>query len=1827
MNARPNHAASRPAERHSVRPRRIRRTNPMRTPPRAPRRRSATPIRLLTSLMGFAVFFGASLGRAAPPAGTHIDNSALAVGSDAGGGWLSQRSDTVEAIIQPWGSVTLTPGTLVSGAAGASVHLPHRLTNPGNLDSNVRIDVGNLGGDAFDLASLTLIEDLDRSGTLTPGDVALAPGAVITIAPGDSIDVLAGGIIPTATPPLALAMLQVTATELAGGTIVTATDTVRSLAGPPPPVMAFYTDGSYSATTITGAAGQPLYLEASAPACDLDPTRPDTISISLFSQRIGDSQTYAAIETAPSSGLFRIGPSIPTALLATGGGAVPAGVLAIARNDEIVATLAGCGSASTLAHVWIDPAGVVFDSRSDAPISGARVALIDVTGQGNGGQAGGAARVFQSDGVTPAPSSVLTDVSGSYVFPNVQASTYRLDVTPPSNYSFPSQLPIASLPPSHVLDATGSYGGDFSSPLAAEPVRLDVPLDVVPQSAIYVEKTAGTSLAEIGDLIDYSVRIEGRSDTSFTAVSVTDRLPVGFAYVAGSARRDQSRLADPAGSGPTLNFALGALGAHESVTLHYRARVAPGALDGDGVNHAYASAPGIVSNTASVRVELSGGVFADEATIVGTVYFDRDGNLRRDGGDPGVPGVRVVADDGTYAITDGDGRYSFYGLEPRTHALRVDRATLPAGSRFEATSHRDGGLGSRFVDLERGDLQRADFALSADSTLELEAVARATALAMHVDELTRVSRGDISWASDARPAGDPRSRPASGVLTGEEHLPLFGPGDGARADSVSAGRVLRAVTPIAVSPGGDEVFEHTLRHQTSEVGFLGLADGDTVPANRISVRVKGEPDLPLELWVNGDPVPANRVGRRVQLPDGELEGWEYVGLELKPGINRLEVAQRGNCGDEHGRATLTLVAPDALGGLTIHAMHGVPADGHSTCDVEVRALDRRGVPVTQRTYLTLESTLGDWRTADLDPDQPGVQVAIEGGEAHFALTAPTQPGLAVLHVASGSTEAETTLTFVPDLRSMIAVGMVEGIVSLHSLTRSPDATGPQLGFESSISQFSAGSADGQAQAAARAALFLKGRVREGLLLTLGYDSDRPAGQRPFRDIQPDAFYPIYGDGSVRGYEAQTTGRLYARLDRRDGSLLYGDFVAQTTGGEHSLSAYSRSLTGLAEHFEDSRMRIDAFASRDHSHQSLEELPAVGTSGPYQLATYPVVENSERIEIVTRDRDHTGVVIHSEPRTRFTDYEFDASSGRIVFKAPVPSMDADLNPVSIRVHYDVESGGDSYWVSGVEGRVHVRPSLELGGTYVDDLNPAQTNELRGVFAGLHFGPHSLLEGEYAATHVPGEPFGQGGRLEFNHADARLQLRAYTAVTDSAFSNPSAGFATGRIESSLRLTDRLDSRTQLRAEGLYTADRGGDEKRGGLLAVADRTLSDPLRAEMGFRFAGIERRDAAAPPNEFAARGKLTAQWPQHPELSGYAELEQNLADSRRLAALGGEFRFSTRGRLYARHELISSLHGPTALDASERRISSVLGVESDVNSNTHVFSEYRLEDALSGRDAQAAMGLRNGWELSPGVRLSTSFERLNPLLGSTEGPSTAATGAFDFTQDPMWKANSRVELRSSRASDGLLTSMAMAGRMNPTWTALGRTLIDFENLRSQGQRVRDRLQVGLAARAPGSGWDALGRYELHYDREPGAEGEFTRRLAHVLSLHGTGPSPFGTTSSFSWAGKLVHQEDDYLVTHSAAQWVHGRFTRDLSGPWDAGISASTLFGTGASHRDGFGLELGRSIRDGVWLSAGWNYFGYTDPDLPSEEYTQRGVFMRVRARLDEDLLGPNTRGDR
>lgn len=1799
---------------------------PATNPSRRSRARRLRPARVtrLASFLALALLAAPFAASAAPPAGTPLDNTASGAGMDslsgAPGTWFS---NTVRAVVQPLELLFLTPDRNASALPGARVAFAHRLVNGSNFTADFQLDLANAIGDDFDLSALTITRDLDRDGVADAGEPVVPSGALVAIAAGDSADLIAEGVIPGGAAAFEVGRMTLRATGTLQGASAVVLDAATVSGSLTPPALAFYGDPGFSIPTTRAFVGDPLYLAASAPQCNTDPARRDTVSLDLVSQVTGDAETFLAIETGLATGVFRITPSLPTAALGPSLSGSVNGVLEVVRNDEIVATLIGCGASVTRARLWIEPAAGVFDARSGAAVAGARVELLDMTGAGNGGNPGGPARVFLADGLTPAPNDVTSDALGTFYFPALQPSTYRLRVTPPVTYRFPSQVPPAQLASSGLpVDAAGSYGADFGIADLNAPVRWGVPLDLAGVVSLSASKSASRAYAELGDEIEYTVRVESRSDSALAALTLHDRLPVGFRYVAGTARRDTARLADPAiVAGDQLTFVLGSFAPRASGSVRYRVRIGPGAQGGDGINRAWASADSVNSNVASARVQIVGGAFGDEAMISGTVFVDGNSDRRRGAGDPGMPGVRVVLDDGTYAITDAEGRYSLYGLEPRTHALRVDPSSLPRHVMLMAADRRDDGAsGTRFVDLQRGELRRADFVVRGDSVAMI--AARERARGATASEVARAPIGFGDGSGGLAPAGDPRSRPASGVI-GEEGerraVPFATPAPGsvsAPAAPAAIASANPAVMPgAASSPGATTVppLEDLVPGLDETLGFLAPADGETLGVDQVAVRVKGALGPGFTLSVNGEEVSVARVGRRVSSPETGVEAWEYLGVRLQSGVNQLAVAQ-----GSFASAALTVVVGGALDRLEIVAPEDAAAGGAPAL-VRIRALDDRGVRVGARRVVTLETSLGNWETADLMPNEPGVQVVIEGGEGAFALAAPVNPGVATLRASAMGRTSQARVAFAPRLTPLFAVGVLEGVVSWQSLVRGKSAgANPRTGFESEIEQFRSQRSDGKGSAAARGSMFIKGRVAHDALLTLGWASDKPEGLRRFRDVQPDAFYPAWGDASVRGYEAQSTGHLYARVDRGPASVLYGDFVTRGAGAS-SLSGYTRSLTGVQQLWDDRRVKVAAFTSRERSKRRVEELRGLGISGPYTLPGAPLIENSERVEVLVRDRDQPSVILETSARAPYTDYEIEPLSGRLTFKAPVPSFDAELNPVSIRVGYEVESGGEPFWVSGLESRVKLSDRLEVGGTYVDDHDPESPRELRGGFLGTKLGAGTELEAEWAATRTLGGVSGHGGRLELRHDARGVQSRLFAAVTDSSFDNPGAGFGSGRIESGGRLLLPFSPRDRFRAEALYSADVAGEQRRGGLLLSHDHSLSEHLRSELGLRAAGARERSRDTDPASVALRARLNAQLPRRPELSGYAEAEQNLLDSRRMLALGAEYRLRMLGRLYARHELASTLTGPYALNESQRRLATVFGVDADVARDQHVFGEYRLGNVVAGREAEAAIGLRNVWPAGNGIRIGTTFERVSPLEGPGDGATTALTGAIEFAEGVEWKGSHRIELRTARASDSFLGTTVFACRLDSAWTALGRNLMSVSDERQGRGAAREWLQVGFAYRQPrAEDWDVLGRYELRFDREAAPGEPRRRRLAHVVSLHGTGRLLDAFTASAAWAGKRVGERTDGIPSSSGLQRVAGRVTADFGASWDAGLHSSTLLG-GAERRASIGAEIGRQMGGGVWLSAGWNHFGYEDRDFGDADWTRAGGYLRLRAKVDERLL--------
>ena len=1330
-----------------------------------------------------------------------------------------------------------------------------------------------------------------------------------------------------------------------------------------------------------------------------------------------------------------------------------------------------------------------------------------------------------------------------------------------------------------------------------------IALDSGSLSGLTLQKEGSKTQAEFGDFIDYALTITNKTGVLVTGLTVSDQLPPGLAYVTGSARLNvQGGLEPGMRPGATLlfNYPSLVLEVNGTAIVRYRVRIGVGApTQGEVINRAVANSGVLQSNSASFKTRISAGVFSDDAYAFGKVYMSCARVATRDSAsnateEVGIAGVRLYLENGTNVITDDEGKWSLYGLKPVTHVLRLDQTTLPAGAILGVLDNRNSGTPeSRFMDLKKGEFHKADFVVTNcdDALVRAEVSAR---------RLAQLSRADSESEARVRLRLDPENRPV--VVSDVRALPASSLGASGNAVSMASPSVTGALIELPTAVGGGtaltpvrqigqmgqasslsgifapallpepvampvkpavESAQITLDAPLAEAvprpvvvvvdlkvllpqlnnqwAFLGLTDGDTMTGPVINVRVKGEMNHSLRLSVNGEVIDEHRVGTKATLESENLAAWEYIGIQLQAGVNTLRLDAVDSFGINRFSQTISVTVPGQLALIQIDLPALARADLRTPVVIGVRLSDAHGVPVTARTALTLEADRGRWLDADRDPSEPGTQVFMEGGRAQFQLQAPAEPGEARLRVSAGRLSKEVRLVLLPEIRPMIGVGVVEGVLDFTkrgALTLGAMPAG--AAFESELS--SLGSDPMGGRASARSAFFFKGTVQGDYLLTAAFDSDKAQHDRLFRDIRPDEFYPVYGDASIRGFEAQSSQKLYVRIDKNRSYLLYGDFTTASSAEVRQLSQSNRTLTGVKTVYEDTVLRATSYASRTAQTQQVEEFASVGTSGPYFLSAgggAELVVNSEVVTIVVRDRVQPGVVLSSTPVTRFVDYTLEPYTRRLLFTHAIASVDTRLNPQSIRVTYEVNSGGAEFLVAGTDVQVKVADALQLGVVGSMDENPVNHRKLTAVTALSRLGASTTLASEVVKTETDLKGTGYASRVDLRQQTERLAIAVQGIRTSEGFDNPGASSSAGRTDASARVEYVLSAETSLRAEAVYGKTLNGAEQNR-LAASVQQKFSATTVGELGLNRgqstgsssgfdygqtaayngvtggsaggsglggsvgAAVVASTAASLASSTAAsvttvRGRVTTEVPGLPQAKVFIEGEQDVAQSQRhIVAVGGSYALTDKTRAYGRYELLSTLVDPSvALGSAQPHNTAILGVDSNYMEGGRVYNEYRLAQAGDVRPVQAAMGVRNAIKLSKEIQFTGGIEQTKSMGGAATGStgtgtglamgtgnSTAVISGVDYMTE-RFKASGVAEMRRGSDATTALVSAGMGYKLDADWRLLTRSV--FTDSQGQGvnagnERRLLRNQVGVALRpAEQDVWNALARYEHKLER--------------------------------------------------------------------------------------------------------------------------------------------------
>lgn len=1596
----------------------------------------------------------------------------------------------------------------------------------------------------------------------------------------------------------------------------------------------------------------------------------DSIQATLVTSS-GDRETVTIFETGPNTGVF-VG-AIPTSAIPPS--PVPRDChLSVAANDTIAIAVQGSDTVSPIAsatiNVLVDPYGLVFDSEDGAPVNGAKVSLVDAV-------TGAPVRAFAPDGVTVWPSIVFTGqtvtdgagatypmLPGEYRFPLVAPGQYRVVVQPPAPYTTPStsspaQLATIVRPDGFPVTITD---GSFAKPFALTsfgPVRIDIPADR-PPVAVGLVKTASRDRAQPGDVVFYTVTAKNlEASHAKRGVVLTDRPSSLMRLRSDSVRVDGAPnpgAVTIAPDGHTLTVALGTIAAGATRTVTYAMTVRPDATAGQAVNKAIATDARGLTSYASAVVNIDDDSLAGRMTLIGRIT---DGDCTVRAGRRGIPGVRVMLEDGSFAITDAEGRYHFDGLVPGDHVAAALEATLPEGGKFlncGRSTRNAGSATSRFVSGQGGSLAVADFS--------------ATVPIGELDKLTRVYDKKLDYAAEksgkiksvtsvnAADAGKSTAASPSG-----EHLP-GNLDDASRSDRTAAG----SDTDWLAQGDGPNGFL-----------FPGADHNPRAPAVRVVIRHR--PAQKVELLADGKPVPKVAFDAIKRSANGGWAVSAWRGIPIEGDVVHLTAVIRNTDGSEAERLTRDVYfATSAAEARVVPLQSHLVADGRTRPVIAVRLTDRNGRPLHAGVSGDFQMSTPYESAEALD----AMQSRALTGLGRFAprWTIKGDDGIALIELAptlvSGPLQLDFSFTdsrqngqglgaqgnqqkrrqsleawIVPGAQKWTLVGLAEGAAGKRTIADAMERSGR---FDSDLGD------------RGRVAFYAKGRVLGSTLLTVAYDSAKQRDQqRLLGAIDPKAYYTVFADGSDRRFDAASRNKLYVRIESAKFTALFGDF--ETGFNQTQLARYQRTATGVKAEARIGGVHAAAYATRVASAHHHDEIQGAGISGPYRLAAPSIIANSETVIIEVRDRLRSEVIVDSHTLTRFIDYDIDLLSGTITFKQPILSRDASLNPQFIVVDYEIDqaatggqmnAGGRADWTSA-NGKIRV------GGTLLTDTGNGPRTGLGGLDLKARIAHGTEVRAEVAASRTGGATK-SAWLAEVEHHDGRLDVLAYARSMDQGFGvGQSTGAESGRrkygVDARYNLTEALSlttsgwldnsladatQREALQVHGDYR--NGRNDYRLGFSALRDR-LVDGSTANSATIDGGVTQR---------LLDGKL--------ELDGSASIGLGKTDAVDLPSryqLGARYTLSSRIKLIGSYEIaqgsaVNARTGRLGFEVTPwtgARVTSQVGTQDIAEYGKRSFAAFGLSQSLTVTKHLSIDATVDSNHVLSGIKASQVVNLLQPVAS---GGHLGDNGqiAEDFTALTLgmtWRANRWTTTLRGEYRDGEL-----AKRKGVTFGVIrqlgegsiagsGFTWTKAHGIDGTASEIFDGA-VAFAYRPANAAFASLAKVEFRSDwtvnPTGGAAGVTAAAGPTALNVDGTARASrvIGSVST-NWSPRgRIHGEngDEFVQRSEIALFGAVRYNLDRYQGYDLAATAvlggldahigigerveiggtATIRSTLSDHVTQFavGPTIGVVPARDVILTLGYNFAGFRDRDFSATRSTTKGVFATLKVKFDTSTLG-------
>lgn len=469
----------------------------------------------------------------------------------------------------------------------------------------------------------------------------------------------------------------------------------------------------------------------------------------------------------------------------------------------------------------------------------------------------------------------------------------------------------------------------------------------------------------------------------------------------------------------------------------------------------------------------------------------------------------------------------------------------------------------------------------------------------------------------------------------------------------------------------------------------------------------------------------------------------------------------------------------------------------------------------------------------------------------------------------------------------------------------------------------------------RLAFYVKGKIKGRYLLTAAADTGDGKIENLFQGldakdprqflsrIDPDDYYPVYGDDSSAIEDAPTRGKFYVRLERGPSHVMWGNFRSNITGTEflrNNRALYgasgvyrSEAVTGEGE----AQTALDVYAAQPGTLPQHDVFRGTGGSA-YFLKFQDITPGSETITIETRNAT-TGWVVARRTLKDGDDYDLDYIQGVLLLRNPVPSTgpagtenfvvaDYEFTPASGEVDGYVVGGRAQQWLGD-----HVR----TGVTGMTDKTGKSDQILYGADLRVQATPRTFVEGEVARSEGPG--FGStysadGGLTLQDTPTAGAKNRSANAwrVNGRAdMADLTGGRITGHVSGRYEHFDRgfstrdnqvreekqawgteaeIELSSRVKTKAAYSEQRVADGTTDReMVATARIAVDDHVRVEPFARYTNKERAAAVAADNT-GERGdlgvRITHAWDEHTEVYVFGQGTVAVSGTRKADHRGG-----------------------------------------------------------------------------------------------------------------------------------------------------------------------------------------------------------------------------------------------------------------------------------------------------------------------------------------------------